>query len=300
MKMKDLLFVYNPHSGKGKIVNALSDIVSVFTAAGYDVTVHPTSAPLDGHDYIAAHAGEYSLVVVGGGDGMLHELLGGLRESGCGAACGYIPSGTINDFARSLGIPKNPVKAAAVAVSGNYSVVDCGLWNGRVFSYVAAFGVFTDVGYTTDQKMKNAIGPFAYYLDVLHGMDLKNFRASSVRAALTVNGRTYEDDFIFALTGNTHSVAGLTGIVPEGASMCDGLLDYTFLKTPKSIADIELIQSSILSRKFDPSVIVSGRAETLSVKTDRPVKWTLDGEYGGEVDEATLLCLPSSVKIAVP
>lgn len=298
--MKKLLFVYNPHSGKGKIGSALSGIVSVFTQNGFEVTVYPTSAPQDGENHIAENSGKYDLVVVGGGDGMLHELLGGLRRAGTGTPCGYIPSGTINDFARSLGIPKNPLKAAETAVSGNYKIIDSGSYNGNIFSYVAAFGVFTDVGYTTDQKMKNAIGPLAYYLDVLHGMDLKNFRSSSVRAVLSVNGQVYEDDFIFAIVGNTHSVAGLTALIPDNSSMQDGLLDYTFLKTPKSISDIELLQSSLLTRRFDPSVIISGHAEKLTVTTERSVKWTLDGEFGGETETSVLCCLPKAVKIAVP
>lgn len=73
--MKKLLFVYNPNSGKGAIKQSLSDVLGIFTANGYDVTVHPTSAARDGQNYIADHAGDYDLTVSSGGDGMLHELV---------------------------------------------------------------------------------------------------------------------------------------------------------------------------------------------------------------------------------
>ncbi len=298
--MKELLFVYNPHSGKGHIGRSLSDILCVFTDSGYNVTVHPTSSPKDGENFIKEHAAEYQFIAVGGGDGMLHELFCGLVASGVRVPCGYIPSGTINDFASSLYIPKSPKKAAKTAVSENYKTVDAGLWNGDVFSYVAAFGMFTDVGYSTDQKMKNALGPFAYYLDVLKDMDIKNFHASSVHAALTVNGEEYEDDFIFALAGNTRSVAGLTSLVPQDASMEDGLLDYAFIKTPKSISELDKIRNTLIARSFDPDVIVSGKAPSLKVKTDRPVKWTLDGELGGQTDTAEISLIHKAVTIAVP
>ena len=298
--MKDLLFVYNPHSGKGKVGKSLSDIVCIFTDAGYNVTVHPTTAPRDGEEFIKERAKNYSLVAVAGGDGMLHEMFSGVILSGADVRCGYIPSGTINDFASSLRISKVPEEAARTIVSGNYKELDVGLWNGSVFSYVAAFGMFTDVGYSTDQKMKNALGPLAYYLDVLKDMDIKNFRASSVHATLTAGGEEYEDDFIFALAGNTHSVAGLTSVVPEDASMEDGLLDYTFIKTPKNLAELDKIRNTLLLRTFDPDVIISGKAPYLTVKADKPVKWTLDGELGGITDTAEIKALNKAVKIAVP
>ena len=298
--MKELLFVYNPHSGKGKIGNSLSDILCVFTAAGYNVTVHPTSCARDGENFIKEHAKEYQFIAVGGGDGMLHELFCGLIGSGADVPCGYIPAGTINDFASSLDIPRSPKKAAKIAMSGNYKTVDAGLWNGGIFSYVAAFGMFTDVGYSTDQKIKNAIGPFAYYLDVLKDMDIKNFHNSSVRTSLTVGGKEYEDDFIFALAGNTLSVAGLTSLIPEDASMQDGLLDYAFIRTPKSLPELDKIKNTLLSRSFDPDVMISGKAPSLTVKTDKPVKWTLDGELGGQTDTAEISIIKSAVKIAAP
>ena len=298
--MKELLFVYNPHAGKGRIGRYLSEILLVFTKAGYNVTVHPTSYAKDGELFIKDHAKEYHLVVSGGGDGMLHELFCGMIGSGTDIPCGYIPSGTINDFASSLSIPKSPKKAAAIAVSGNYATVDAGLWNGNIFSYVAAFGMFSDVGYSTDQKMKNALGPFAYYLDVLKEMDIKNLHSSSVHANLSVNGHKYEDDFIFALAGNTRFVAGLTSLIPEDASMQDGLLDYAFIKTPKNLAELDKIKNTLLTRSFDPDVIISGKAPALSVKAGKKVNWTLDGELGGQADTAEISIIKSAVKIAAP
>jgi YegS/Rv2252/BmrU family lipid kinase len=298
--MKKLLFVYNPHSGKARVGKSLSEIVCTFAEAGFCVTVHPTFYQKDGENFIKENANEFDTVVVAGGDGMLHEMLCGILSSGADIPCGYIPCGTINDFASSLKISKIPEEAAKTAVAGNYIQIDAGMWNDSPFSYVAAFGMFTDVGYSTDQKMKNALGPFAYYLDVLKDMDIKNFHRSSVHAILSVNGRDYEDDFIFALAGNTRSVAGLTSIVPEDASMEDGLLDYTFIKTPKNIMELDKIRNTLLLRTFDPEVIISGKAPSLLVKADKPVKWTLDGELGGVTDTADIRIRHKALKIAVP
>ena len=105
--MKKMLFTYNPNSGKGAVKQALSDILSTFTAGGYDVLVHPTSCSGDAIEYISRRGKEFDMVVSSGGDGMLHELAYGMSAGKVTCPCGYIPSGTVNDFASSLNIPKD-------------------------------------------------------------------------------------------------------------------------------------------------------------------------------------------------
>ncbi|MGN0623728.1 MAG: acylglycerol kinase family protein, partial [Oscillospiraceae bacterium] len=78
--MKKLLFVYNPHAGKGKIKSNLCEIIDLFTQNGYEVTAYPTQAPLDGYEKVKSDASNYDLVVASGGDGTLSEVIKGLME----------------------------------------------------------------------------------------------------------------------------------------------------------------------------------------------------------------------------
>jgi len=298
--MNKMLFVYNPHSGKGAISQYLSDILSVFTVSGYDVTVHPTCAALDGQQYIASHAGEYSVVVSSGGDGMLHELFCGMLEGKHNMPCGYIPSGTVNDFASSLEIPRNPVEAAKEIVKGKYSLVDAGLFGDKVFSYVAAFGMFTKVSYSTNQQVKNALGSAAYLLEILRTMDIISFYKSNVRATIVANGKEYEDDYIFGVVGNTFSVGGFANLVPNDASMTDGLLDCMFIKTPKTIPELERIKISLINQDYNTPGILTFKTDKISVRTATPLRWTLDGEDGGETHNIDIGIIHEAIKIAVP
>jgi YegS/Rv2252/BmrU family lipid kinase len=297
---KKMLFVYNPHSGRGEIGQALSDILWRFTFSGYDVTVHPTSAPLDGQSYITDHAGEYDMVVSSGGDGMLHELFAGIIGSGADIPCGYIPSGTLNDFASSLMISTNPVEAAETIINGKLKEIDAGLFNGNIFSYVAAFGIFTDVAYSTDQTMKNAIGFFAYLIEILKSMDPSRFMESSVHASLKLGPREYEGDYIFGFAGNTLSVGGMTNIVPNGAEMNDGLLDCIFIKTPGALGEFDRIRQALMTGRLDIPEIICAKCEKVEILMDRPVAWTLDGEYGGTTERAEIGIKGRAIKIAVP
>lgn len=82
---------------------------------------------------------------------------------------GYIPAGSTNDFANSLSISKDMVQAAKDIIEGNLYSCDVGAFNNDSFVYIAAFGLFTDVSYETDQHMKNILGHLAYLLEDPNG-----------------------------------------------------------------------------------------------------------------------------------
>ena len=111
-----LLFIFNPHSGKGQIKNNLVEIIDTMVKADFEVTVYTTQAQGDAIQKVAAEAANYDRIVCSGGDGTLDEVMTGLIQSGKDVPIGYIPAGSTNDFANSLGIPKDMVKSAAVAV----------------------------------------------------------------------------------------------------------------------------------------------------------------------------------------
>ena len=142
--MKKLLFVYNMLSGKGMINVHLAEIIDIFTAGGYDVTAHPTQSKDDCYNIVKERASRYDLVVCSGGDGTMNETLSGIMDGGHHVPVGYIPAGTMNDFASSLGIPKSMPDAARMIMKGRPRFVDVGAFNDKYFTYVAAFGVFND------------------------------------------------------------------------------------------------------------------------------------------------------------
>ena len=153
--MKKLLFIYNPNAGKGLLKPRFSDIFDIFVKAGYEVTVYPTQKYRDGYKKVATFEGDYDLLVCSGGDGTLDEVVTGMMQREDRIPIGYIPTGTTNDFAKSLHIPKDLLKAADVAVNGEPFACDVGRFNKDIFVYIAAFGLFTDVSYQTKQEVKN-------------------------------------------------------------------------------------------------------------------------------------------------
>ena len=124
---------------------------------------------------------------------------------------GYIPTGTTNDFANSLHIPRSILKAADTAVNGVEFSCDVGQFNEDIFVYIAAFGLFTDVSYETKQDMKNILGHLAYVLEGTKRL----FNIPSYRMKVTFDGETIEDEFVFGMVTNSKSVGQVSAVWSE-------------------------------------------------------------------------------------
>ena len=159
--MKKLLFILNPCAGTRKAAKVLPEILSVFNRADYDVRVYVTGESGDAVGAVKRLAPGVDLVVCCGGDGTFNETVNGLLQANYRIPVGYIPAGSTNDFATSLGLSSDPVEAARQIVEGTPQWYDAGSFGGRCFSYVASFGAFTKASYSTPQSAKNLLGHVA-------------------------------------------------------------------------------------------------------------------------------------------
>ncbi|MDE5588943.1 MAG: YegS/Rv2252/BmrU family lipid kinase [Acetatifactor sp.] len=274
---KKLLFVYNPRAGKAQIRTKLADILDIFVAKEYEITIFPTRKHDDARQIVERCSKDYELVVCSGGDGTLDEVVTGMMQSGCRRPIGYIPAGSTNDFGGSLSLPKNMLRAAEVVVGGRDFACDIGSFNNDLFVYIAAFGLFTDVSYETKQDVKNVLGHMAYLLE---GMN----RLSAIKSyvmKVTCGDRVIEDEFIFGMITNSMSVGGFKNITGKNVKLDDGLFEVTLIKNPKNPVELSSIMVSLLNRNIDSSYMYCFRTAELTLESAEPVTWTLDGENGG-------------------
>ena len=294
--MKKLLFIYNPNAGKGLIKPKLSDVLDIFVKAGYEVTVYPTQKYRDGYHKVRHFKEEYDLVVCSGGDGTLDEVVTGMMKRKEQIPIGYIPTGTTNDFARSLHIPKDMLKAADTAVNGIVFPCDIGKFNHDFFVYIAAFGLFTDVSYQTKQEVKNVLGHLAY---VLEGMK-RLYNVPSYRIKVTHDDQVIEDEFIFGMVTNSRSIGGFRNMVGKSIVFDDGEFEVTLIKTPKNPLALQEIIAAILIEQIDTKHMYTFKANSLKLESLEEIPWTLDGEFGGEHDEVMIENQRQKLKIMVP
>src|SRR5699024_9467279 len=117
IKMKELLFVYNPNSGQQTIGEYISWIVDYFSENGYLVTIYATQASGDCRKIVGEIGHKFERIVVSGGDGTLDEAISGAVKAGISPRFSYIPTGSTNDFAKSLNIPLDIKEASKIAIS---------------------------------------------------------------------------------------------------------------------------------------------------------------------------------------
>lgn len=277
VKDKNVLFIVNPKSGRGQIKYRLLEIVDLFNAAGFEVSVHVTQGPKDAADTAAKRGADYAYVLCSGGDGTLNEVASGLMEIESPPKLGYIPAGTTNDFAASLGIPKNMLSAARAVLKGRDYAVDVGRFCGdQYFLYVAGFGAFTEVSYLTSQNVKNLLGHQAY---ILEGMkSLSEIR--SFHMMVEAGNVSFKGEFIFGMVTNAISVGGIKGLVGREVDMDDGLFEILLIRSPKT--PLELMDTAAsLFRGDENDQICRMQSENVHMVSAEPMDWVLDGEYGG-------------------
>lgn len=272
--MKKMLFVMNPYAGTRQGVRYLADVIAIFNRADYEVLAYMTSGQGDAQRIVTEKAADVDLVVCAGGDGTFNEAVSGILTSETDVPLGYIPCGSTNDFAASLGLPTNILKAAQAIVDGEPVRYDMGLFGNRHFSYVASFGAFTRASYATPQSVKNALGHMAYILGGIS--ELSQIRKEKVRIEL--KDRVIEDEFLFGAVSNSTSMGGILTLDPRQVDMKDGKFELLLVRAPKNLSEIGECLQALQTQKYNCAMITFLSTDVLTVHANPDMPWTLDGE----------------------
>lgn len=292
----NLFFVFNPKAGKEKIKQKLGDIIELFSNNGHTVTVHATTCQGDACEKVKnLPDGVYDRIIVAGGDGTLDEVVHGMLQRENKIPVGYIPAGSTNDYASSLGIPSRISESAKIAINDHIFASDVGTFGEKSFVYVAAFGAFTEASYATSHEMKKKLGYSAYIVAGIKS--LGSIRSYKVK--VTTDSLTVEDSFIYGMVTNSVSVGGFKGIVGKQVQLDDGLFEVTLVRKPKNPNEMNSIISGLLNKEHKTDMIYSFTTDKIKFESEESISWTLDGEFGGEEKEVEIINRKNEFEIAV-
>ncbi len=292
---RNVLLIVNPCAGRTKSRAGTFDIVDKFSSNDYQFSVHTTTCQGDATNIVRKHYKNKDIVVCCGGDGTLNETINGVMEMPNRIPIGYIPSGSTNDLASTLGIPSDIKKATDLIMDGHTNSYDIGLFNNRYFSYIASFGAFTRLSYSTSQKLKNKIGHAAYILGVFK--DLKSLKA--IHAKVEYDGGVIEDDFVLGAIANSTSVAGLIKFKTEDVKLNDGFFELLLVRKINPL-QAPLFFKRIVKQEYDGTQIIFLKTRNLKITSAEPISWTLDGEFGGAHKVSSVHVLSKAVDICSP
>lgn len=290
-----VLYIVNPKSGKGSIRSKLLDVIDIFIKAEFKLTIYISQFAGDARQKAREEAEHFDVMVCSGGDGTLDEVISGVMESEKRCAIGYIPSGSTNDFANSLKLPKNALSAAKRIVEHNEFPCDIGVFNDDFFVYIAAFGLFTDVSYETPQDMKNVLGHLAYLLEGVKKLtSIKTYHLTA-----KVDEEEVEGEFIYGMVTNSVSVGGFKNITGRHVKLDDGVFEVTLIRAPANILELNTIVGALLTQTPDAKLMYQTRAKSVVIDFEDQVPWTLDGEYGGEHSHVEILNAEKALTLLV-
>ena len=294
--MKRLLLIMNPCSGTKRANPLLADILSLYGKAGYECLVFMTQKRGDGVTLAAQYASAVDLIVCVGGDGTFNEVISGVCMAGGHTPIGYVPAGSTNDFAASLGLSKNILQAARDIIEGEPVAFDVGRFQKRHFTYVASFGAFTKTSYATPQSVKNVLGHAAYVLGGIK--EISSLHSYPLTAVLDGKLRI-KGEFIFGAVSNSTSVGGVLNLDPEMVDMDDGLFEVLLVKYPKNMSSLAEIVRALTAQDYSSPMLSFHTAAKVDVTADPSMDWTLDGEFAKGAEKIEIENLHSAVRVMV-
>ncbi|GIN92914.1 diacylglycerol kinase [Siminovitchia terrae] len=275
--MKRARIIYNPTAGREIFKRRIADVLQKLEKAGYEASCHATTGA--GDATAAARTAverKYDVVICSGGDGTINEVVNGLAEQEYRPKLGIIPTGTTNDFARALHIPRDIDAAVDVITAGDTIPMDIGRMNDHYFINIAGGGKLTELTYEVPAKMKTVLGQLAYYLKGIEM--LPSIRSTDV--TIEYDGKLFEGEIMLFLIALTNSVGGFEKLAPD-ASINDGLFSLLILKKTNLAEFIRVASLALRGEHIDDPNVIYSKANHIKVKSKEKVQLNIDGEYGG-------------------
>jgi len=256
-------------------------------AIGAECALKPTTAPGGGRALAAEAVREgFEVVVAAGGDGTLNEVLNGIGDEPDGfahARLAVLPLGTVNVFAREIGMPLDLRRAWAVIRRGRESAIDLPQVEfgapdkpqRRWFAQLAGAGLDAHAVELVDWNLKKKIGFFAYVVGALRALRATQSKISTEHNSQTMTGEQ-------VLIGNGRLYGGPFAVFPE-ASLSDGLLDVCVFPRVTWATVLSCGWGLVAGRLHESGGARHFQAESFSLTAPTRTALELDGEMVGEL-----------------
>lgn len=221
------IFIYNEESGQGKLQRNFNFIVDSLKTKYGEIELLKTTHPCHAYEFLKENGENYDYVFVSGGDGTLNEVVNGSSRLSKKPIIGYLPTGTVNDVARSLNISRNIKKAVKVLTDGTVYEHDIFKVNDHYGTYVCCAGLFSVSSYKTPRKEKKIFGKISYFRNGCHEL----IKAKPLKLTLQLDDETISLDSALILISNSRSTAGFK--FNKKAVLDDGKVDLFIYKSNK-------------------------------------------------------------------
>ena len=288
------VIIANPTSGFMPLqMGRLHDTLVFLRSLGWRVELRYTQGPGDGTELARRAVEEQAdMVIAAGGDGTINDIIQGLV--GSETALAVLPTGTVNVWAREMGIPLDAHGARQVLVNGQTRRVDVGCINGRYFLLMVGIGIDGTITQAVEHKPLKRLGVLGYALAALwFGPGYKGFPV-----VVNNNGVVVKTRALQIFVGNTQLYAGAFKFTWQ-ARLDDGLLDLCIVRKRSYLGRIIVLWDFILRRDQRRMWVRYDQVSSVQIETPKPVAYQIDGDAGGHTP-VTLSIAHEALKVIVP
>jgi len=296
-----LKIIANPSSGRETAKISVEDMLSYLVSqnAVTRADIYYTSGKNDAKEFaMDTDPSQYDYMVAVGGDGTVNEVVSGICTAKIEIPLAIYTSGTVNDFATTVGMPQSPSDFARMLMNPEFRMVDCGKCGDDYFLNVAAAGMLTDVAYSVSSDLKTALGPVAYWLSAIKDIPAMN---NTLPLTVTHDGETIDVDALMFFISNTRSVGGFRKLMTL-ADIEDGLLDMLIVKKIEGTDIVPLLGKLIIGDHIDSKKVVYFQSDKIDIKLrgdNEDVVVDLDGERGPKLP-VTVECIKKCINLIIP
>lgn len=294
-KFNRSVLLYNGNAGASTIDSVLKLAVPHLAQASKSLELIQTASPEEFESACQKAAAYADILFIAGGDGTVHSAVRALATVPAPPPIAIIPSGTCNDFARTLNIPLDLDLAASELLNGEIKEIDTGKVNGGSFLNFAGIGLITDASSNIDPHLKERYGKLSYFMSALQSMR----QAEPFPVYLKIDGISHTEEGVLVLVMNGKSI-GTHNFPMATIDPADGLLDLFIIQTSSLAALREwfsLSQPEVVTEELEHIAHYQGKS--ISISTDEK----LDVDTDGEIYLTTPLDIeiqPGSLKMLVP
>ena len=297
--MKKCVIILNPESGKKHKITTYQDFYDITRKYGYDTEIILTKARGDAEKIIQGIDARTDLVISGGGDGTLNEIVSGVRDKQEEInKIAPLPLGSTNDVGNMYGLDHSVYENLELILRGKAKKVDVCFINEAPFIYVACLGDYIDMAYATPRSLKKKYGKIAY---ILYGMKQLRNKIHQYDVEYTIDGEKHVGNYSFIFVSNSSRIAGQPDIYYD-VKLDDNMFEVALAHvTNKKDMLRLLVLASTVDVKDIPGITYYQTNNFEIEFLDKPkTSWCIDGEEYKSDSNKFVFKVEKNMKMQVP
>lgn len=296
--MRKCVIIMNPESGKKRKITTYQEFYDILRNYGYETEIILTKAKGDAKKIIQGLDSNIDLVISGGGDGTLNEIVTGnlLREKPL--VITPLPMGSTNDVGSMYGLEGNIYENLKILLKGQRKKVDICYINDTPFVYVACLGDYIDMAYATPRELKEKYGKAAY---LIYGAKQIFNNLNSYNIRFKVDGQEYEGTYSFIFISNSSRIAGQPDVYYD-VKLNDNMFEVALADAKNKAELIKLLALVDTMDVKDIPEITYFQTNNFEIEflDDLKTSWCIDGEEYKDNSNKFVFRVDQNMKMLIP